>query len=303
MTRALVVGYGSIGQRHARILRELDCEIGIVSRRELADVTRFPTVAEGINALSPDYVVVANETAEHLNTVAALTAAGFGGILLVEKPLGEGAPIRAEAFAFSGVGYNLRFHPLLTALAEELQGQRLVSMEVYCGQYLPDWRPGTDYRAGYSSDPLRGGGVLRDLSHELDYLLWLAGAGRRVAAIGGRFGELDIASDDSWAIVAELERCPLATIQINYLDRPGRRRITVNTASHTYSVDFGAATLTRDGTATRFEVDRDTTYRAMHRAVLACDGSRLCTISEGEKVMALISALEEAALRREWVAL
>ena len=61
-------------------------------------------------------------------------------------------------------------------------------------------------------------------SHELDYLLWLGGRWRRVAALGGRLGDLEIASDDCWGLLLELEACPVATLQINYLDRPGVRR-------------------------------------------------------------------------------
>ena len=180
MTRALVVGYGSIGKRHARLLGELGCEVAVVSRHSDAP-NGHRTVEAALAAAMPDYVVVANETSAHLATVEALAAAGFAGRLLIEKPLGEGPAVPPGRFAQVGVAYNLRFHPLLGALRERLAGDRICAIEVYCGQHLPDWRPDADYRTGYSADPDRGGGVLRDLSHELDYLLWLGGRWRRVA--------------------------------------------------------------------------------------------------------------------------
>jgi predicted dehydrogenase len=298
MTKALVIGYGSIGRRHARILADLGCEVAVVSRRSLDDVTHFANVAEAIKNVRPDYAVVANETSAHLAVVDELATAGFCGKLLIEKPLGGAIP--PHDFALCAVAYNLRFHPALTELAVALANEKILAMQIYCGQYLPDWRPGADYRRSYSADATQGGGVLRDLSHELDYLLWLGGAWRRAAAIGGRFGDLEITSDDCWALLLELERCRCATVQINYLDRPGRRQIIVNTHAHSFAVDFNQAVLMRDGEVQRFTVDRDDTYRAQHRAMLAGDTSRLCSLADGEGVMKLIAASEKAARERAW---
>jgi predicted dehydrogenase len=301
MTKALVIGYGSIGRRHARILAELGCEVAVVSRRPLDEGRRFADIAEAVTTMQPDYAVIANETSAHVAAADALAAAGFSGELLVEKPLG-GAVANGAGFARCAVAYNLRFHPAVIRLAELLRGETIVAIQVYCGQYLPDWRPGTDYRTSYSADPARGGGVLRDLSHELDLLLLLAGPWRRVAALGGRFGALDIASDECWALLVELERCPCATLQVNYLDRPGRREIVVNTADHTYRVDFGRAALISDGEVEEFAADRDATYRAQHRAMMAGDTAHLCSLDEGTRVMGLIAAAERAAGAQEWVA-
>jgi predicted dehydrogenase len=302
MTNALVVGYGSIGQRHVRLLVELGCEVAVVSRREVEFAPRFASIAAALAARTPEYVVVANETSAHAAAVAELLALGFNGRLLVEKPIGLLAAKAFDgAFRVAAAGYNLRFHPALAALAETVAEERLIAIQIYCGQYLPDWRPGTDYRQAYSADPARGGGVLRDLSHELDYLLWLCGAWRRVAAVGGRFGALNITSDDCWALLLEMERCPAATVQINYLDRPGQRKVIVNTEHHTYCADLVRSLLARDGETRTFSVDRDDTYRALHRAVLAGDSARLCSLADGERVMRLIAAAEQAAAAKQWV--
>jgi len=300
MTTAAVVGYGSIGRRHARLLRQLGCEVAVVSRRAVEHATSFRTISEALRRFHPEYVVVANETSAHAPAIGELLAGGFSGRLLVEKPLGA-LRAAADAFRVAAVGYNLRFHPVLAALAEALAGERLITMQIYCGQYLPDWRPESDYRRSYSADPARGGGVLRDLSHELDYLLWLGAAWRRVAALGVRSGALEIAADDAWALLVETERCAAATVQVNYFDRPGRRQVIVNTARHTYFADLGRAVLARDGEETRFAVDRDEMYLAQHRAVLAGEGSRLCSFAQGEQVMRLIAAAERAAAEGGWV--
>jgi predicted dehydrogenase len=302
MTVAVVVGYGSAGRRHVRLLQTLGCHVAVVSRRSIDHAPRFCCVREALTSLPVDYVVVANATSLHVATIEELLAHGFAGRLLVEKPLGaELAGALNGAFRLAAVGYNLRFHPILVQLADELRDQRLLAIQIYCGQLLPDWRPGTDYRQSYSADAARGGGVLRDLSHELDYLLWLAGDWRRVAALGGRLGALEICSDDCWALLLELERCAAATVQINYLDRPGRRQLVINTAAHTYAADFNRKVLTIDGENRAFEVERDDLYLAQHRAVLSGDGARLCSFLAADRVMRLILAAEGAAREQCWI--
>jgi predicted dehydrogenase len=303
MTVAVVVGYGSAGRRHVRLLQELGCQVAVVSRRSIDHAPCFPCLRDALLTLPVEYVVVANETSQHAVTVEELLAHGFAGRLLVEKPLGAlAAGTLNGTFRLAAVGYNLRFHPILAELAHELRSERLVAMQIYCGQFLPDWRPGTDYRMCYSADATRGGGVLRDLSHELDYLLWLAGDWRRVAALGGRLGTLEIGSDDCWALLLELERCPVATVQVNYLDRPGRRQMVINTTAHTYAADFNRNVLTIDGETRAFEVARDELYLAQHRAALSGDASRLCGFVEADRVMRLIRAAQQAARERRWIA-
>jgi predicted dehydrogenase len=302
MTAAVVVGYGSIGRRHVRLLEQLGCEVSVVSRRSVGHAPRYGSIAEALGALRADYVVVANETSEHGSAVGELGKAGFTGRLLIEKPLGDGFSVPpASAFKLAAVAYNLRFHPMLAALKRELQGERLLTIQVYCGQYLPDWRPDTNYRFGYSADRARGGGVLRDLSHELDYLLWFGGPWRRVAALGGHFSPLEISSDDCWAILLELDLCPIASVQVNYLDRPGCRQVVVNTERHTFCADLVNGALTRDGKKEPFKFGRDETYLAEHRAMLDGDPSALCTLEQGARVMQLIMAVERSAKSRGWV--
>lgn len=299
VTEALVIGYGSAGRRHARLLKALGCRVAVVSGMAIDECESFSSIGEALAAHRPHYVVVANETAAHVPTVAVLAAVGFHGRLLVEKPLGGACD--AAPFATAAVGYNMRFHPVLTALGEALAGEEAIAAHIYCGQYLPNWRPGTDYRASYSAEAARGGGVLRDLSHELDMLLWLFGDWVRLAAVGGRFGSLDIDSDDCWALLVELERCRCATVQVNYLDRAARRQAIVNTQRHTYIADLVAGTLAVDGEVASFVWTRDETYLAQHRAMLANEMERLCSFAQGTRVMGLIAAAERAAGERRWV--
>lgn len=303
MKRALVVGFGSIGTRHARVLSELGCTVSIVSRRPTEEYDRYPDMDSALQQFSPDYVVIANETAAHMDTLQYLAKSGYDGMVLLEKPLAvQPDKLPEHCFRRAAVAYNFRFHPVLAALHEALAREEIITAQVYCGQYLPDWRPGTDYRNSYSAKRTLGGGALRDLSHEIDYMMWLFGSWQRLAAIGGRLSGLEIDSDDCWGILAKFEHCPLATLQINYLDRPGRREIVVNTKQHTFRADLRLATLECGGRISNFPFQQDDTYRAQHVAMLTGDMNRFCSFEGGAQVMRFLSACETAALSGEWVA-
>lgn len=299
--RALVVGYGSIGARHTRLLRALGCTVAVVSRRPIDHAPHYPTLAEALAREQPGYVVIANRTSEHAATLSELLAGGFDGPVLVEKPLFD-APTDISAARSMNVfvAYNLRFHPVIQAVRDFLRNENPVSAHAYAGQYLPLWRPGTDYRDSYSARRQQGGGVLRDLSHELDYLLWLLGNWRGATAAGGHFSSLEIDSDDVFAVMMNTERCPVVTANMNYLDRTGQRRLVINTDKHTLRADLVAGSLDIDGNVRHFETSRDQPYLLQHKAVLENHIADLCTAEEGLEIVRLIDAVERSA-GRAWV--
>lgn len=301
MASALVVGFGSIGARHARLLREAGQTVAVVSRRPVDWQPRFAELPAALAETTPDYVVIANDTAAHGATLNALAEAKFSGRVLVEKPLlAEPAALPRHSFAQLAVGYQLRFHPAVQRLKDALAGERIVSACLYVGQHLAGWRPGRDYRTTESAARQRGGGALRDLSHELDLALWLFGSWRRVAAIGGKLSALEIDSDDAWAVMMECARCPAVTLQANYLNRPGRRFLVVETRDHSFELDLIAGTLLTDGHEERVAVERDQPLRAMHAALLDGGDGTACSAEEGLAVVALIAAIERSAASGDW---
>jgi predicted dehydrogenase len=301
--KVLVIGYGSIGRRHARLLTELGCEVAVVSRRASECAHHYFDLQDALSDWKPAYVVVANPTSEHHRTLALLGSQGFQGRVLVEKPLFDRPlSLPQHAFSMQVVGYNLRCHPLLLRLRRFLAEQvRLVAASLYVGQYLPHWRPGSDYRESYSARRQEGGGALRDLSHELDCVLWLFGPWRRLTAIGGKFSTLEIDSDDAYSLLMETERCPVVSVQLNYLDRTPRREILVHTAEHTVRVDLVGGIYEVDGVKSETDVGRNATYRAEHEAMLAGDSAGLCSIAEAMETLMTIEAAERAAATHTWV--
>lgn len=300
--KALVVGYGSIGARHARILDEIGCHVAVVSSRAIPVVSLYSNIEEAVQSERPDYIVVSSETSRHAEDLQVLAGCGFNGLLLVEKPLFHNTTVGREyPLGNCFVAYNLRFHPLVARLRQLLENESVLTVQAYVGQYLPLWRPGRDYRSVYSASQQGGGGVLRDLSHELDLLNWLFAGWRQLAALGGHFSSLEISSDDSFALLMKTGRCPVVSLQVNYLDRIGRRSLLINSDAHTFEVDFTSGLLSVDGHAESFLVERDHTYREMHRALLCGDIGTACSFSEGIDVVNMIDAAERAANEGIWI--
>ncbi|KRC60458.1 hypothetical protein ASE14_05400 [Agromyces sp. Root81] len=302
MTRALVIGAGSIGLRHAVVLQELGIEVAFVTARTDLPEPSFGSVDLAVAEFAPSYVVIATETSEHERAVARLASTGFSETLMVEKPLAVRPDVFGPArFQRVGVGFNLRFHPVLDALRRELVTAKVATIESYAGQHLTSWRPDRPVHEQYSSSRARGGGVLRDLSHELDALGWMLGSCAGVFARGGRVTDLTVDADDAWGMVAEYERCPVVTLQVNYLDSRPRRRIIANTDRGTFEADLIAGTLTTAEATIAFDVERNATYRAMHVAMLSEDGRDVATVADAVAVDQLIDAIEHSAGVKEWV--
>lgn len=301
--KTLVIGYGSIGSRHTRILETLGYRAAVVSRREVDVTMRFSNLKAALSDWKPDYVVVANRTDEHFKTVNDLIYAGYRGRLLIEKPLFKiGAKLPPHRFSHAVVAYNLRCHPLIKALKKKIDTMTgLVTAHIHTGSYLPDWRPKRDYRDSYSASKKEGGGVLRDLSHELDYAGFLFGTWKRLTARGGNSGSLEIDSEDHYSIMMETQKVPLVAIHINYLDRIPARQIRITAADESIHADFMSNTLTINGRSDYLPVDRDDTYTEQHRRIIEGRTTPLCSLEEGMEIMETIAAAEHAAQTTTWI--
>ena len=314
--RALVVGAGSIGLRHRRVLEGLGLRTDLVSRRpdagDAEGARAHTDLRAALEDVRPDHVVVATETATHLAVLERLAAEGYIGTVLVEKPLAA-APgaidLQDVPFRTVAVGYQLRFHPAVGAARAALAGAQPVTIEASVGQHLATWRPGRDVGETASARVEDGGGVLRDLSHELDLILWLAGEWRRVCALGGRSGELGptVATDDRWGIMLELESGAIATVNLDALDHVGRRRVSLVAAERSVAIDLGAGTVAYAGPSgsdfEQHQAGRDDVLADMHRALLAGEADdRLCSLGRGMAVVRLIDAVERSAREGRWVA-
>jgi len=292
--KVLVVGMGSIGQRHAVNFKALSHDVTVCSQRPQADWRNFPKLGQALSEFQPDYVVIANETAKHGSCLDEVlkNSSGVKGIL-VEKPLYAFLPQQYPALATQKVkvAYNMRFHPLIIELRSRLGSMPILGWNAYVGQHLTGWRPQRDYRHVYSSKRSEGGGAIRDLSHEIDMLLFLTGSPSYVAGMGGKVSALESDADDVFSLLLKTPNCKHANIHMNCVDHLTQRKLTVHTETETFELDFIAGTF-RDKQQTRtLVVDRNESYVNMARAFIAHD-ERMCSFEEGWNINALIEQAE-----------
>ncbi|SIT68372.1 Predicted dehydrogenase [Ectothiorhodosinus mongolicus] len=230
MKRILIVGHGSVGKRHVRIVRESlpDATIMVFRHERTTDIPEMANLVtssmDDVRSFAPQAAIVANPAPFHLGIANAL--AEMGCHLLIEKPIADKSDDVADfldtvraAGVIGQVGYNLRYLPSLSRfrdlINEGLVGKPL-SVRCEIGQYLPDWRPNTDYRAGVSARGDLGGGVLLELSHEFDYLRWIFGEMHWLNAWVGNVSDLDVDVED------------VAYLNIGFGSNPSEKPVVVN---------------------------------------------------------------------------
>lgn len=294
MKTCLVVGYGSIGKRHARILRELSCDISLVTQQTIEDYPCYLSITSAFKKNHFDYVVIANPTHNHYSSLLELISCDFFGVVLVEKPIFSKKEILPKhKFEKLLVAYNFRFNELLMKAKELVQNEKLLTFHAYVGQYLPTWRTGNHYSVCYSAKKEGGGGVLRDLSHELDYATWFCGSSLQLSSISGKISDLDINSDDVCSVLMKTEHCPCVTLHMNYLDRTPKRDIIINTNTKTVAMDLVDGILRVDGKVVLENSQAaQQSYYQQHQAILNGDYQYCCGFSEAMDVMSLIEKIE-----------
>ena len=279
---ALFIGLGSIGSRHLKNLHTICAARGITlaadALRSSLNRPLRPGVAELLRAQftaldAPaarehyDLAFITNPTSLHAEALQSLR--GRAGALFIEKPIfsADQAGLDPAALLDPGqkayVAAPMRWCGVMLALKKRLEtgaDGRPYCARVLCSSYLPDWRPGVDYRTVYSAHKAMGGGVTIDLIHEWDYLVDLFGAPERLYNLRGQYSELEIDSDDVSLYIAQYPGM-LAEVHLDYFGRGYRRSIELFTPSGSLVADFGAGTLTLpDGTVEDYTEDVNARY-------------------------------------------
>ncbi len=245
--RILIVGLGSIGKRHIRLLQKIipDVEI-IVLRHKACQNLSVPGVKYCVTNISaalkhkPQAAVISNPASFHLDIAKQLAKEGIH--LLIEKPISNSTNGVSELIEICRMnktvlmtGYNLRFSPSLLKFRDFLKNKlcgRVFSVRTEVGQYLPSWRPGSDYRQDVSANSALGGGVLLELSHEIDYMRWLFGEIKWVNATQLKQSDLDIDVEDTLHIIlgfeSDVDEVPIvATLNMDFIRHDRTRSCTV----------------------------------------------------------------------------
>ena len=247
--KVLIIGLGSIALKHIKALQELYPSVVIYALRrkgepskEIKGVIEVFDISE-IKVDTLSFILISNPTAVHYETIKEVMV--YKKPLFIEKPLFETLSNEANDLVMeierqgipTYVACNLRFLESIAKIRELLVGKRVNEVNVYCGSYLPDWRPNIDFRKVYSANKEMGGGVHIDLIHELDYVYWLFGAPIHTQSFFSNKSSLDITAYDYANYLWEYDDFSVSVV-LNYYRRDSKRTLEILTDEGTYLVDL-----------------------------------------------------------------
>lgn len=253
----LIVGLGSIAQKHIKALRIIDSTIEIYALRSSLEAKHIKGVTD-LFLLSDlekdffDFAIISNPTSEHLKSIQLLSNLNIP--LFIEKPLYHELSIQniVEEIKDRGlltyVACNLRFLGALEFAKQRIAdlNLRINEVNVYCGSYLPDWRQNVDYKENYSAIPELGGGVHLDLIHEIDYIYWMFGTPLHIQKGFSNTSSLGIRSYDYANYCLSYENYNVSII-LNYFRRDARRSLELVCESETIYIDLLENKVSVDG--------------------------------------------------------
>ena len=244
--KVLIIGLGSIAIKHITALRNLypDCEIHALRYSKSSPVIEGIRSCYTLNEVPLDikFILISNPTSLHLKTIKEVSH--FGVPLFIEKPPVDSLYQMSELVKLietldvpTYTAFNLRFHPVVQWLKNNIDYYNVLEVNTYCGSYLPDWRPDKDYRKIYSSQKDLGGGVHLDLTHEIDFLLWIFGDPMSTMSSRRKISNLEIDSVDSAKYWLEYENFTIS-LTLNYFRRDSKRHIEIVTNQTTLECDL-----------------------------------------------------------------
>lgn len=266
-------GLGSIGKRHIRNLCSLLKNRGDEYEIDLYR-SSIKSLPEDIQAyVSHEYlfseqvqrqydiVFITNPTSLHYDTLIKFKS--YTKTFFIEKPVFDSTEVDESIFEeLNGldcyVACPLRYNPVLQYVKNNIDFTRAIGARAISSSYLPDWRPGQDYRSCYSAHKNMGGGVGIDLIHEWDYLTSFWGFPDSCYSIQDKISNLEIDSEDIAIYIAKI-RNMVVELHLDYFGRKSMRKLELFMPDDTIVCDLLSSTVEYlvSGKRVTFKRDRD----------------------------------------------
>ena len=247
---ACFVGLGSIGKRHLKNLVAVCAERGISIAVDALRHAPTPLAEDIASLIRAEYyntaelphydlIFICNPSQSHYKTLCALN--DKADHFFIEKPVFTRPLSDEELRPFADekkyyVACPLRHTKTFAALKDFVSTHPVYSVRSICSSYLPDWRPGVDYRKLYSASK-ESGGVALDLIPEFDYLFALFGFPEESKLIARHVSDLELESCDVVSFVAAY---PDKTVELHldYFGRPSQRCCEIFTEDGRVRFDY-----------------------------------------------------------------
>jgi len=266
-------GLGSIGQRHARLIKEMGQHDLFAFRSDRTKTQNNLEVEEiysweEVDKIKPEIAFITNPT--YLHTETAIPCAKRNMALFIEKPVDASVnnltyllSLVREKNISSYVAYVLRFHPVIKELKRILNKEQSLSAQLKCTSYLPEWRANQNHLECYSASRNAGGGVILDLSHEFDVAQYLFGPVHSITGKSCRRSNVTIDAEDYVDAKVHCASLDVGVI-LDSANQTHERTIEIKTANGLYKGNLLNGCLSFDSTSdswkTKLEVKMDSLY-------------------------------------------
>ena len=297
MNKIVIIGYGSAGRRHARIINNnfKNIEINILTKQRVKKFRSFKNLNE-IKKINPDYIIIASETIKHLNQLKYLEKNFKNKKILIEKPLFHKSNNLILKRNNIFINYNLRFNPYIQKLKKFLDKKFIYDIKLITNSYLPNWRKNISYKKNYSVDKSKGGGVILDLSHDIDIIISLFDKISINYVSFGRKSNLTRNTEDFLYLNARSKKANIS-LDINYYSKNELRLIFVDGRNFSLNLDlknniFKLCVNNKIYKITK-KYSQDFTFLKTHEAIISGKNSKLlCKIEDGKKVLRFIEDIK-----------
>lgn len=308
MHNVLIIGYGSIGRKHAIILAKIKKikKIYIITKQKIQKIKKIQktTYTEIVN-LKIDYIIISNPSSSHYKTIKLIEKNFINKKVLIEKPLFNKSHRLDLKKNFYYVGYNLRFHPVIKKIKNLIIKKNIWNVEINQQSYLPDWRKNIPYERSCTAKKSSGGGILLELSHELDLVLNIFGNLKPLFVLNTKKSNLKINTDDILIITGTINSKGnkiIFNLSSNIFSKNLKREIKINGENFSLFGDLVNNkifySINNKKTKIRFsKFDIDRTYLEQHQAILKNDSSIICSYNDGNTVMNLIDKIKKIKFR------
>lgn len=328
--KLLVIGTGSIGERHLRCFQHLgrcesiafcetrdDQRAAIADRYGIPDALAFSSLDAALAGGSYDIAVVATPAPTHIPFGIQLAELGIHQMM--EKPLslsldgvGDYARIVAERNLVVAVGYVHRAHPAVGAIREEIASGkygRPLELRISSGQSFAQLRPA--YREVYFARPEMGGGAINDMiTHMYNVGDWLAGPIARIVTDAAHQALDGVTVEDTVHSLARHAGGAMGTYSLNLYQHPNEVVMTVVCEKGTLRVEYAHSRWSwmtePNGTWNHVPVDvpeRDTIYRRQNAAFLDAiegRGEVLCSLEDAIRTLKVNLASHRSVAESNW---
>ena len=299
--RALIVGYGSIGKKHAEILKnKLKIKnITICTKQKL---NKFKTIKKLSDAeVKPSYIVIGSSSSEHFKHLKFIEKNFKKSVILVEKPLFNKYKKISIKKNKVFVGYNLRFHPVIEYINKKIKKEKVIDIKILCNSFLPNWRTNQHYKKSSSASKKLGGGVILDLSHEIDLIRWMFGEINIDFVRKGKFSKLLIQTEDLLKLNGKVKKANLS-IDLNYYSRIKKRNISIDTENLSIfgdlinnKVEIKSKKKSLVKRFSNYHINES--YIKQHKLILTKKTKEVCDFKFGLETMKLIEKIKRWKIR------